>query len=345
MFIMYGLIFGKFAPLHNGHVNFIKESAKHCDTLVVVVSYDEKFNVKQSDFWKKQLTLDNRLSWLNQEFKDDDNIIITYVDESQLKGYPNSWQEYANLVYDAFYDATGVKSPNMVFSSEWEYDDGIKKYFPESVHVVIDSNRKVVPISATQIREHLYVNWEYLPRSVQFTLAKKIALIGIESTGKTVLSEKLAKHYVAPVVPEFAKEFIINGLNGSEQDIDDIHYDMFATKQLKSIEELYDGSELVIIDTNAFITGFYQRLYTGKISPVVEELIRTESYDLIIYLDSDVAWIDDGMRYHGTPTLRQKAKVLFELMLLEYDVSYVKIDGTYDARFNKAIKHINGVLR
>lgn len=342
---MYGLIFGKFAPLHNGHVNFIKESAKHCDTLVVVVSYDDKFNVKQNDFWKKYLTLENRLYWLNQEFKDDDNIIITHVDESGLKGYPNSWQEYANLVYDAFYDATGVKSPNMVFTSEWEYDDGIKTYFPESVHVVIDSNRKAVTISATQIREHLYVNWEYLPRSVQFTLSKKIVLIGIESTGKTVLSEKLAKHYVAPVVPEFAKEFIINELNGNEHDINDAHYDMFATKQLESIQTLYDGSELVIIDTNAFITGFYQRLYTGKITPVVEDLMRTESYDLILYLDNDVEWIDDGMRYHGTPSLRHKAKVLFELMLLEYDINYVKIDGTYDERFKKAIKHINEVLR
>lgn len=345
MFIMYGLIFGKFAPLHNGHVNFIKESAKHCDTLVVVVSYDDKFNVKQTDFWKKYLTLENRLEWLNKEFKDYDDIIITYVDESELKGYPNSWQEYANLVYDAFYNATGVNSPNMVFSSEWEYDDGIKTYFPESVHVVIDSTRKAVTISATQIREHLYVHWEYLPRSVQFTLAKKIALIGIESTGKTTLSERLAKHYVAPVVPEFAKEFIINELNGVEKNIDDNHYDMFATKQLESIWELYDGSELAFIDTNAFITGFYQRLYTGKISPVVEDLMRTESYDLILYLDNDVEWIDDGMRYHGTPTLRQKAKVLFELMLLEYNINYVKINGSYDERFKSAIKHINGVLR
>jgi len=184
-----------------------------------------------------------------------------------------------------------------------------------------------------------------LPRSVQFTLAKKIALIGIESTGKTVLSEKLANHYVAPVVPEFAKEFIINELNGDEQHIDDAHYDMFATKQLESIQTLYDGSELVIIDTNAFITGFYQRLYTGKITPVVEELMRTESYDLILYLDNDVEWIDDGMRYHGTPSLRQKAKVLFELMLLEYNINYVKINGSYDERFKSAIKHINEVLR
>jgi len=262
-----------------------------------------------------------------------------------LKGYPNSWKEYADLVYEAFYDATDEKCPGIIFTSEWEYDDGIKTYFPESVHVVIDSNRKAVSISATQIREHLYVNWEYLPRSVQFTLAKKIALIGIESTGKTVLSEKLAKHYVAPVVPEFAKEFIINELDGREQDIDESHYDMFATKQLESIQHRYDGSELVIIDTNAFITGFYQRLYTGKISEKVEQLIRSEEYDLILYLDNDVEWVDDGMRYHGTPTLRQKAKVLFELMLLEYNINYVKINGSYDERFKSAIKRINEVLK
>ena len=73
--------------------------------------------------------------------------------------------------------------------------------------------------------------------------------------------------------------------------------------------------------------------------------MRTESYDLILYLDNDVEWIDDGMRYHGTPSLRQKAKVLFELMLLEYNINYVKIDGSYDERFKKAIKHINEVLR
>lgn len=342
---MYGLIFGKFAPLHNGHVHFIHESAKLCDTLVVILSYDQKFNNTLSSFWKEKLTLDNRLSWLDEVFEDNPNIIITYVDESELKGYPNSWKEYADLVYDAFTRVTEQSEPGMVFTSEWEYDEGIKTYFPNAVHVVIDNKRNTVPISATDIREHLYVNWERLPIPVQYSLAKRIAVIGIESTGKSMLCEKLSKHYVAPMVPEYAKDYIINELGGDERAINDSHYDMFATNQLNSIRKLYDGSELIIIDTTAFVTGYYQMLYSGTISPMVESLIHEEEYDLILYMDNDVPWVDDGMRYHGTPTLRQKAKVLFEVMLLEYDIDYVKINGSYDERFRKAISKINGVLR
>lgn len=341
---MIGLMFGKFAPLHKGHIHCINESLRYCDTLVVVVSYDQKFNDTLDDFWQSKLTLENRMDWLNEEFKDNHNVIITYVDESSLKGYPNSWREYTDLVYNEFYRATGEKVPGIVFTSEWEYDEGIKTYFPESVHVVIDCNRKSVPISATQIREHLYLNWDYLPRSVQFSLSKKIVLIGTESTGKTTLSERLSEHYIADLVPEFAKDYIIDVLDGDEKNLTNEHYMLFAEQQLESVKRLYTGSELIFIDTNAFITGYYQRLYEGHTTPELDRLIRDESYDLVLYMDNDVDWVDDGMRYHGTPTLRQKSKVLFELMLLEYDIDYVKIDGTYEERFNKAVKYINEVL-
>lgn len=342
---MIGLMFGKFAPLHKGHIHCINESLRYCDTLVVVVSYDQKFNDTLEDFWKFKLTLENRMGWLDEVFKDNSNVIITYVDESSLKGYPNSWEEYADLVYEAFQQVTNVSYPGIVFTSEWEYDDGIKTYFPESVHVVIDDNRTTVPISATNIREHLYLNWDYLPRSVQFTLSKKIVLIGTESTGKTTLSKRLAEHFIADLVPEYAKDYIIDVLDGDEQNLTNEHYMLFAEQQLESVKRLYTGSELIIIDTNAFITGFYQRLYEGHTTPELEELIRHESYDLVLYLDNDVVWVDDGMRYHGTPTLRQKSKVLFELLLLEYNIEYVKIDGTHEQRFKQAIKHISEVLQ
>ena len=49
---------------------------------------------------------------------------------------------------------------------------------------------------------------------------KKIVIIGPESTGKSTLSEQLARHYETMSCPEYAREYLLaNGMNYSYDDL------------------------------------------------------------------------------------------------------------------------------
>jgi len=43
-----------------------------------------------------------------------------------------------------------------------------------------------------------------------FKMSKKIVVIGPESTGKTILCQKLALHYKVEWIPEYARKYIEN---------------------------------------------------------------------------------------------------------------------------------------
>jgi hypothetical protein len=95
-----------------------------------------------------------------------------------------------------------VREVDAVFTSE-EYGDGFAAYLTESFrrmnwssrpvdHVLVDRQRREVPISATELRCNLWRHWEFLPPPVARTLVQQIALLGGESSGKTVLAARLA---------------------------------------------------------------------------------------------------------------------------------------------------------
>jgi HTH-type transcriptional repressor of NAD biosynthesis genes len=58
---------------------------------------------------------------------------------------------------------------------------------------------------------------------------------------------------------------------------------------------------------------------------------------LILFLELDVPWIQDGTRHHGEESVRQSNNFLLKNLFEQYNVSYTSIDGTYEERFEKSI--------
>ncbi|UVX29331.1 nicotinamide-nucleotide adenylyltransferase [Klebsiella phage VLCpiM5b] len=145
-----GLIFGKFAPLTNGHIAFIRQAAQQVSVLYLFLSYDQKFVDAQPEWIRPKLGLADRYRDLLDVIADEglDNVKVDYVDESNIPGYPEGSAAYAKLIRE--------KQPfvkyDFAFSSEPEYESYFSEFFPEAKHVVIDAERKAVPISATMIR-------------------------------------------------------------------------------------------------------------------------------------------------------------------------------------------------
>ena len=338
---MIGLIFGKFAPFHMGHAYLIQEAMKQCTTLLVVVSYDQKFNDSLPDVLKGRMTLDKRIKHI-QEYVNENivgHVRVTYVDETHLAPYPYGWPHYQQMIKDKSMEHFAFH-PDIIFSSEDRYDEKLKEYFPNTRHVVIDNDRTNVNISATEIRNDIYGNWEYLPYSVRKDYTFKVCVIGTESCGKTTLCQKLAEHFNTDFVPEFGRIYVEQNLDGNELDLIYEDYSLIANTHKFMIDEQCNKGEMItIIDTNALITGFYQLLYEGSIDPIVEDYIKKESYDLVLYLDDDVPWVDDGMRMSGDD--REYTKKLLWDLILQYGVNPTIINGNYEERYDRALDIIN----
>lgn len=162
-----GFIVGKFAPLTTGHVHFINEARKHCHELLVLLSFDNKWLQQQPKHFHNVLTLENRLRWLDNTFGCHQDIIVDYVDESHIQPAPHGWGEFSELVRDKIKHHFDIEHCHYTFTSEPSYDEGFKTHFPKTEHVLIDPERKRLPITATMVRNDPDTYWSYLPEAVR----------------------------------------------------------------------------------------------------------------------------------------------------------------------------------
>jgi HTH-type transcriptional repressor of NAD biosynthesis genes len=335
-----GVVTGKFAPLHTGHIFMINSAATQCDELYVVLSYDGKFQAELPIDMQYKMTFSKRLRWLKETFKDVNHIHIVSVDETDIPSYPDGCAQWAELVSDVL--PTATKSPgNMVwFSSEPEYAWWIEKYFAAE-HILIDSNRTTVPISASKIRKDPRKYWEFMPSIVRMEFLLKVVLIGTESVGKTTLTKYLAKLLNTSWVEEYGRTFCEQDLLGDESLLQFDHYGDIAMRRYQMEQEASrSANRVVIADTNAFVTQYYCNLYEGKSNPLVDHFINIEEYDVILNLDDDVEWVDDGLRVN---TDRKYTKAIFNNMIDQYGIdrcNIYNIAGSYQQRFKDAYRII-----
>lgn len=162
-----GFIVGKFAPLTTGHIHFINEASKNCDELLVLLSFDKKWLDDQPSHYHDVLTLENRLKWLQESFEHRDDVIVDYVDESNIRPAPHGWADFTQLVNEKIEKNFGISHCDHTYTSEPSYDEGFKKHFPHTEHVLIDPARVQLPISATMVRKSPSTYWSYIPEAVK----------------------------------------------------------------------------------------------------------------------------------------------------------------------------------
>lgn len=145
---MYG---GKFMPFHKGHLYCVEEAAKLCDTLYVILFHGgaQELEILEHKKNEKYLTAEDRWKHVKSGCKHIKNAVVIDIDTTECKHSDGSenWEMETPLVENA------CGKLDVVFGSEVEYKNYFKKAFPNADYVMIDNERKVVPISATMIRE------------------------------------------------------------------------------------------------------------------------------------------------------------------------------------------------
>ncbi|MCK9219477.1 MAG: ATP-binding protein [Bacteroidales bacterium] len=167
-------------------------------------------------------------------------------------------------------------------------------------------------------------------------MIRKIAITGPESTGKSVLSEQLAKHYHTCWVPEYAREYL-RQINRpyEEKDLVDI-----AKGQLKSEGNKQEmASDYLFCDTELIVIKIWSEVKYGRCHPWISEALASHAYDLYLLCDIDLPWQFDPLREH--PNDR---KFLFNLYFNELknrNLPFLIVKGIGDDRLNSVVEKID----
>jgi NadR type nicotinamide-nucleotide adenylyltransferase len=113
----------------------------------------------------------------------------------------------------------------------------------------------------------------------------RIAITGPESTGKSTLSEALARYYKTVFVSEYAREYI-DQLD-RDYSFDDIL--AIARGQLKREQELAaKGNKFIFCDTELIVTRIWSLHRYGKCHDWIDEQIAKRRYDLYLLCNVDL---------------------------------------------------------
>ena len=149
---------------------------------------------------------------------------------------------------------------------------------------------------------------------------------GAESTGKSVLAEKLSRELDCPWVPEYGRTYCEE--RGTDLDMADLM--AIAEGQAKAVEAARAAHpKLLLLDTDQLMTAAWAQMLFGE---VPDELLAYPKADLYLLFKPDVPWIDDGTRFFGKGPLRSRFAALAEAMLVRAGVQYETISGSWAAR-------------
>lgn len=341
-----GVIFGKFYPVHTGHINMIYEAFSKVDQLHVIVCTDTERDLKlfQNSKMKRMPTNQDRLRWMQQIFKyQQKQIFIHHLVEDGIPSYPNGWEGWAERVKALF--AEKQIRPTIVFSSEVQDKVPYEQYLNLEVSLV-DPQRNSFNVSATKIRDNPFQYWRFIPKEVRPFFVKTIAILGGESSGKSVLVSKLANVFNTTSAWEYGREYVFEQLGGSEQALQYSDYPQIVLGQQRYVDyAMKHAHKVAIIDTDYITTQAFCIQYEGKAHPFIDSMIKEYPFDVTILLSNNTKWVDDGLRSLGSHKQRQKFQQLLKKLLEKYKVPYIEIESpSYLDRYNQTKAVIEAIL-
>lgn len=327
---MYG---GAFNPLHLGHLECIIKAAAQCEELYIVISYrnhGDDVDVKVKIRWVYQLT------------KHLGNVkIITLEDELTNKAdYTKKyWQRDCRQVKKQI-----GKKIDVVFCGS-DYDEGSfwNQCYEESKFVVFPRNQ----YNSTMIRKNIYAHWDWMPQIVRSHFVKKVLLIGGESVGKSTLTINLANYYNTNYLEEVGRD--LSELSGTDvYMLSEDFTRILLEHKAKEMRVVADSNKVLFEDTDCLITRFYMDFLEDsnveKNAGLAEAIAGLNSYDLILLLEPDVTWVQDGDRSEIIAADRIKYSNQIKEFYKKHGFDFQVICGDYVSRFEQAVKLVNEML-
>ena len=165
--------------------------------------------------------------------------------------------------------------------------------------------------------------------------AKRIVLIGAESTGKSTLCKQLTNHFNAKMEPEYARAYI-EALRSTYTYTDVLH---IAKKQMETHCSLRN-SDWVFYDTDLIITKVWLDVVFGKVPGFINDAIMLLKPDMYLLCDTDIVWQYDPVRENsGSQRLGLQKRYIDEIKAT--GVPFFTVSGNGNERLNSALKAIS----
>lgn len=327
---MYG---GSFNPLHLGHLECMIKAAGLCTKLYIVISYrnhESDVNVKVKYRWVYLLT------------KHLGNVKIIMLEDQTLKKSDYSrdyWQQDCEFVKQQI----GEKIDVVFCGSDYDDNSFWNQCYPESEFVVFNRNQ----YNSTQIRNDIYGHWDWMPNVVRSYYVKKVLLIGGESVGKSTLTINLANYFNTNYLEEVGRD--LSELSGTDQYmLSDDFTRILLEHKAKEMRIVEQSNKVLFEDTDCLITRFFMEFLKDEKmaanAELAEAIAKLNTYDLILFLDPDVTWVQDGDRSEVMAADRKKYSDQIKALYDKFGFQYKIICGDYVQRFEQAVSLVEKIL-
>jgi HTH-type transcriptional repressor of NAD biosynthesis genes len=363
----HGLVIGKFYPPHAGHHFLIRSAAEVCERVTVVVMAADV----------ESIPLATRVEWLREAHAERPAVDVVGVVDNLAVDYESeeAWVGHVALMRKAIRGGvhggtTGGSGPGVevdaVFTSE-RYGGELARRFG-AADVRLDVGRATYAMSATKVRADPIAAWSALEPPVRAWFAKRVVVVGAESTGTTTLSLDLADALrsrggpfaLTGWVAEYGRELTVRKLavaralaqvrgldSPSVFDLDwaDADFEAVAVRQCADEEAAARaGGPVLVCDTDALATTVWQERYRGRTTETVWGIAqRMPPRALYILTDHvGVGFDDDGLRdgEHLRPWMTER----FREVLAGVGAPWISVRGSRAQRLDQALTAVDGVL-
>jgi HTH-type transcriptional regulator, transcriptional repressor of NAD biosynthesis genes len=315
------VVIGKFYPPHRGHKLLIDRATERSGHVTVIVC------AKPTDTIQGEL----RGAWL-REIHPHAHVLV--IDDRYDENDTQVWAE--NTI------RWMAGAPDVVFTSE-HYGEPYARAM-NCTHVMVDRNRTMIPCSGTMIRNDPFAHWDFLEPPVRGWFARRVCVVGAESTGTTTLASMLAEQLQTVWVPEYGREYSAEKFARQEANWTTGEFVHIAAEQNRREEAAARAANRVLIcDTNSFATTLWHRRYMNFDSERVRAEAAGARCDLYLLTGDEIPFVQDGLR--DGEHMRHEMHAWFEAALRAQSVPWRLLRGTPAERLSAAVEAIQELSR
>lgn len=331
-----GVYFGTFAPCHVGHFEQIVRAKRENRHAVIIVS---GYDGDRGD--KIGMNVEHRTRAMRQLVKNDTNVTVLQLNETDIPRYPDGWQSWLKMLSSLIKktkDELDFDVQKLTFYvGESEYVEPLESFFTDywsELDIKMTMvNRKILGISGTEIRETPILNWDYVTRPFRRYFVQNVLITGAPNSGKSMLTEDLARRYSSSYSLEYAKEYFkTHQLMPHELDAKDYHAIGIGQFDLNR-EHIHSSAtrKIFFADTDVMYSKVYNMLSNQEdktyVNQIFEHYIQLQNWALIFILPPMSHANDDEIKFYNKLLEELKAYNLMDQAVIlneSYQENYLR---------------------
>ena len=156
----------------------------------------------------------------------------------------------------------------------------------------------------------------------------RIAILGAESSGKSTLSEALARRYDTVWVPEYLREFVdVHARVPREED----QFGIARTQLAREDAAARVARRYLFCDTTALMTALYSQVYWDRVDAQLAQLAARHAYAVTLVTAPDGPWEPDGLQ-RESEAVRQMVHRMLRETLARRGIAYTILAGDLPQR-------------